>query len=384
MNMNLSWENSESHLLLNPSYSKIEQERFNKILKAAHEWPGHIWLSTSGSSAQKWVGLSKHAILASAQAVNQYLMSSKEDRWVNALPSFHIGGLGIWARSYLSGAKVYDFKQKYSSKWQAEAFYCYIQQVQGTLSALVPTQLYDLISLGWPAPPSLRAIIIGGGSLLPQLYEKAVNLKWPVLTSYGLTECASQVATAGLGSWQQYQFPPLQLLPHIQACEKEDRLCFSGPSLLTTYAYIEDQKVHFFDPKVQGWLLSEDRGIIQGRQVSILGRVDAVIKVGGESVNLAHLEYLLQNLRLQMAIEEELVLIAMPDARLEHCVCLVSSHTNREKIAPLIKQFQKSVLPFERIRKLYYISQFPRSALGKILKSKLMALISVTDVIEFF
>jgi O-succinylbenzoic acid--CoA ligase len=373
--MNLIWENPDSYLLLNPSYSKEEQERFEKILKAAHVLPGHIWLSTSGSSAQKWVGLSKQAVLASAQAVNQHLQSDKEDCWVNALPTFHVGGLGISARAYLSGAKVYDFKQFHPGKWQAEAFHSYLQQMRGTLSALVPTQLYDLVTLGRSPPSSLRALIIGGGALPPSLYERAVALGWPVLPSYGLTECASQVATAPLESWRQNQIPLLQLLSHMQACEREDRLCFAGPSLLSVYAYLDGEVVRFVDPKIEGWLMSEDRGKVQEDQLIILGRADAIIKVGGENVDLARLENLLQSLRLQLALEAEVTLMDMPDARLSCCIHLASSSVNQEQIAPLVEQFQKSVLPFERIRHIHLVPHLPRSSLGKILKNDLRKLL---------
>lgn len=374
--MNLSWDSSESYLLLNPSYPIKEQERFHSILKAAHAWPSHVWLSTSGSSVQKWVGLSKRAILASAQAVNQHLNSHREDCWVNALPVFHVGGLGIWARAYLSGANVYDFKQHSSGKWQAEAFYHYIQQVKGTLTALVPTQLHDLVALGLRAPSSMRALIIGGGALLPCLYEKAVTLGWPVLPSYGLTECASQVATAAIESWRQNRFPALQLLSHMHACEQDGRLCFSGSSLLSTYAYLDNQEeVRFINPKVHGWLISEDRGMIQDGKLSVFGRADAILKVGGENVDLGYLDNHLQALRLQMAVEAEVTLIAVPDDRLGHHILLASDCSNQEIIEPLVKQFQLSVLPFERIRKICLVPQIPRSSLGKILKSELMALV---------
>ncbi len=382
--MNLSWENTESYVLLNPSYSKSEQERFYAILNAAQAWPGHIWLSTSGSSVQKWVGLSKQALLASAQAVNQHLDSCKKDHWVNALPNFHVGGLGIWARAYLSGAQVYDFRQNCSGKWQAEEFYCYLQQVKGTLSALVPAQLHDLVALEKQAPSSLRALLIGGGALLPNLYEKAVALRWPILPSYGLTECASQVATATLHSWQQHQMPALQLLGHLQACEREEGLCFAGASLLSTYAYLHNQEVRFVDPKREGWLISEDRGTIQNRELTILGRADAIFKVGGENVDLARLENHLQALRLQLGIKAEATLIAMPDHRLGHCIHLASNSPTLEEIAPLIRQFQKSVLPFERIRKIYVVSQLPRSSLGKILKNELMAFVTATDGVDVY
>lgn len=367
----MNWESAESHIFINPRYAKEDQERFQEILKASSSWPGHIWLSTSGSSVPKWVGLSKQALLISAGAVNRHLDSHKEDCWIQALPHFHVGGLGIWARVYLSGAKVADYK----SKWRAEEFYHFIQEQKGTLSALVPTQLHDLVLLGKPAPANLRAIIIGGGTLLPHLYEQAVGLGWPILPSYGLTECASQVATAALGSWRSQQQPSLQLLPHFQGCEKEGRLCFAGEALLSAYAYFEGRQVQFVDPKMNGWFMTEDRGTIENGEVSVGGRADSIFKVGGENVDFTRLENHLQTLHLQLALPSEVTLVAMPDRRLGHCVHLASTSANQEDLSLLLQQFQQSVLPFERIRKVYFLKEFPRSSLGKILKPELAMLL---------
>lgn len=373
--MNICWENAESYLFLNPSYSENDQHRFHSVLEAAHAWPAHIWLSTSGSSAQKWVGLSKQALLSSAQAVNQHLESHQADRWVNPLPFFHVGGMGIVARSYLTKAQVFDFREHVSGKWQAESFCQYVEQVRGTLSALVPTQLHDLVLLRKRAPPSLRAVIIGGGALLPELYEKAIALGWPLLPSYGLTECSSQVATAPLESWKYNSPPSLQLLSHIQACEQNGRLCFSGSSLLSTYAYLEDDQVRFRDPKNEGWFMSEDRGIVQKRDLTILGRADAIIKIGGENVDIARLENHLQALCLRMAIEVDVTLVVMPDERLGQSIICVSNSPNQEQIRQLIEDFQHTVLPFERIRKIRLLPRLPRSSLGKILKTDLIELL---------
>ena len=373
MDMNLSWENDESLLLVNPRYAASEQRRFQAILTAAGDWPGHLWLSTSGSSAPKWVGLSKRAVLSSAEAVNRHLQSSKEDCWIHTLPSFHVGGLGILARAYLSGATVCDFRMLHAKKWDPEAFYVFVREHRGTLTSLVPAQLYDLTLLRWRAPASLRAVIIGGGALSPPAYERAIALGWPVLPSYGSTECASQIATATLESWTQQKNPSLQLLPHIRAKEQEGCLAFSGPSLLSVYAYLKgDGEVRFVDPKCEGWWVSEDRGGIRDGEVELWGRTDAVVKVGGESVDLARLERILQSLRVEMGVEAESVLVSLPDPRMGTLIHLVSECPNKVVLEALVDKFQRSVLPFERIRRVVCIEAIPRSSIGKILMSELV------------
>lgn len=374
--MKISWENQASYLLLNSNYSQDDRQRFYRILDLATDWPGHFWLSTSGSSIKKWVGLSKEAMLSSAQAVNQHLSSHSKDRWVNPLPSFHVGGLAIFARAFLTGAQVFDFREFGQGKWKADAFYNYAADVKATLTALVPTQLHDLVLLNKRAPSTLRGVVIGGGELLPDLYDKAMALGWPILPSYGMTECASQIATAPLESCEKGSLPPLKLLSHIRAVEAEGRLAFSGPSLLSVYAFIESEEVTFIDPKQEGWFISEDLGVIKNRCVTMLRRADKMVKIGGENVDLASLENHLQTLRLSMAIEPEVTLIILPDQRLGSLLICASNSLNQEAIAPLVRRYQDTVLPFERIRKISLVPQIPRSCLGKIMKSELISLVS--------
>ncbi len=384
INMKELWKQEGTLLLANPSYSVAEKSRFQRLLESSSDWPNLIWLSTSGSSSAKWVGLSRPALLSSADAVNRHLASSKEDLWVHALPDFHVGGVGIWARAYLTGAEVYDFKQREGGKWKAESFYHYLEECRGTLTALVPTQLHDLIQLQKQAPKDLRAVIIGGGHLPPSLYEQGRARGWPLLPSYGLTECGSQVATASLESLKGSFSPSLELLPHLQVCEKGGCLAFSGPSLFSAYAYLDEEeekeeegeggeRVHYVDPKVEGWFTTEDRGRIEGKQLHLLGRRDELVKVGGESVDLAYLEKHLQELCRQLAWQVEVTLVALPDERLGHAIHLVAANQNQgEDLERLVNAFQATVLPFERIRKIQSVPVLPRSALGKVLKKELV------------
>jgi len=364
--MDFSWDSLDSAVVMNPCYLQHDRERFLTILEHSNALPAHLWLSTSGSTVQKWVGLAKSAILASAKSVNDHLSSDQADIWINALPYFHVGGMGIYARADLSRATVFDFTEGWKRKWDASAFVDFIRLKRGTLTSLVPAQLHDLIKLNRGPPSSLRALIIGGGELQPLLYEKAVELGWPVLPSYGLTECASQVATAGLESWTHGKYPDLQLLNHIQARVQEDRLAFSGSSLLSLYAFVEGKEIRFVDPKVNGWYMSEDRGSIDQRCVTVAGRADSMIKVSGENVDLFRLNKFLQTLAMQMSVETEVVLFAMPDDRLGKCVHMAAECVNENNVSALVDAFNLKVLPFEKIRKTHCIMPLPRSPLGKI------------------
>jgi len=161
--MIIDLEGEESQILVNPKMpSKEQEEAFSHIKQYFTQLPAHVWLATSGSTGSaKWVALSKKALLTSAKAVNAHLQSTAKDCWINPLPYFHVGGLGIYARSYLAKSKMIAYEEK----WNPHTFVLQANANQATLSSLVPTQLYDIVKEGLTAPKSLRAIIIGGGSL---------------------------------------------------------------------------------------------------------------------------------------------------------------------------------------------------------------------------
>jgi len=170
----MDWFSKETEILLNPKMPRSENERALSKLPRGGEFASHVWLATSGSTRElgmaiKFVALSKNALLSSAESVNCHLASISQDVWLNALPYFHVGGLGVLARAFLKKSKVVSFE----GKWDPKAYYNALIESSATLASLVPTQLYDLVSLSLVAPKSLRAVVIGGGRLSQELQEKA-------------------------------------------------------------------------------------------------------------------------------------------------------------------------------------------------------------------
>lgn len=351
----IDWETSKSQVLLNPRLP--DRERIETLLEG--HFSDHLWFMTSGSTGQaKAVALSKNALMTSARAVNAHLQAAKGDRWLKCLPHFHVGGAGILARAYLSGSGVSELP----GKWDPARFLLEARQV--TLTALVPTQIYDLVQLKRKAPPSLRAVIVGGGALAANLYHEARNWGWPLMPSYGLTECASQVATA------EQHSPELILLPHIEAKVSDSgHLMIKSPSLLSAYAYFNHGDVQLDDPKKEGWFTSEDRVHLQEGTLEVLGRSGDFVKIGGESVDLKKLIQLIEEIKGDL----DCALIAWPDERLGHVLHL--AHTASASLEPFLQKYHARVLPFERIRQTRLVPAIPKSPLGKVQKGELLRLL---------
>ena len=334
----IDFESRESHLLVNPAMPADERARL-EALYASVDMDSHVFVATSGSTGSaKLVALSKRAILASAEAVNGRLASNSSDLWCAVLPTFHVGGLGIHARAHLSGAGVVTMP------WDPRAFV----RTNATLASLVPAQVYDLVELGTGPPKQLRAVLVGGGAFDQKLDARARTLGWPVLASYGMSECASTISVRE------------EVLPHLEArADSEGILEFRGASLLTGYVSEEG----LVDPKAGGWLTTEDRGEVDGRTLRVFGRGEEFIKIGGESVDLKRLDRIAAE--AARLCGGDAAVIAVSDGRMGHVIHLAAT---KLAIGPA---FNDRVLPFERARQVHLVAGIPRSALGKLLRAAL-------------
>lgn len=370
--INLSSE--ENVILLNPRFPKADFDKLYSLAETVQNERGlknHVWIATSGSTADsvgatKLVALSKKALMASATAVNKHLQAADQDVWTQVLPHFHVGGLGIEIRAELAGSRV--VKALKDGKWDVHHFYKILIDEGCTLSALVPTQVYDLVANNLKAPKSMRAIVVGGGVFDLPLFEQARKLGWPVLPSYGMTETASQIATASLQSLQSLEYPDIELLSHAEARTSEEGfLEVQALSLFTCYAQNTEEGVRHWDPKISGWFTSEDRGEVHNKALKISGRSKDYVKIGGEGTNVARLRAMLEQTALELNPHWPLhmTLLDMPSERLgaEIHMATTLSPEIAEKIA---NSYGEKVLPYEKIRKIHFVNEIPRTDLGKI------------------
>ena len=205
----IHWTNDENYFFINPREENSFQNQNNDIFE---QFKGHLFLHTSGTKSKKIIALSKKAFLHSAQSVNHHLQVQTEDKWLIALPLFHVGGLSILARSFLSESPCFVMK----GSWSPKNFLCHLKEHHITLTSLVPAQVYDLVLQKIKAPDFLKAIVVGGGTLHKNLYKTARLMNWPLLPSYGMTEASSQIATANINSLKCKNDPPLEVLKHCQ------------------------------------------------------------------------------------------------------------------------------------------------------------------------
>lgn len=371
----IDWEGHESYVVLPPGRSLAWSRGASIRFPDETSFPAHLWLMNSGTTGDvRFVALSKGALLSSAKAVNTHLEVVHSDIWLCALPHFHVGGLSIYARSYLSASRV----ESLPGKWDAHRFVQQAESAQATLTSLVPTQVFDLVQAGLRPPPSLRAVLVGGDRLSVQLYDDGRALGWPILPTYGMSEASSQIATAKLSSLACEEFPALKVLPHVAvACAEDGRISIRGPSLLSGYLTSQG----FVDPCIDGWFATSDVGAIWERLgetfLHCRGRLDDVVKVRGELVSLSGLEEIVAQAVRNTKSRLRSCIVAIPHPRLGHELMLaVESIASNQEIDLLVQELKKIAPRYAQIEAVTVPAPLPLLPSGKIDKISLSTLVA--------
>ncbi|QCS42813.1 class I adenylate-forming enzyme family protein [Natrinema versiforme] len=147
---------------------------------------------TSGTSGEpKAVRLTVGNLVASATASAFRLGVDPNDRWLCCLPMYHMGGLAPVIRSVLYGTTVV-IQREFGPETTAHALAAY----DATGVSLVPTMCKRLLDAGWEPTDALRFVLLGGAPASDDLLERCRDAGVPVHPTYGMTETASQIATA--------------------------------------------------------------------------------------------------------------------------------------------------------------------------------------------
>lgn len=375
------WEGDESLVLSNPALGD-SPEAVLDWLSTRRDLAGHVVFRTSGTEGEaKYVCLSKRALLVSAAGVNRHLEAGGGDRWLRALPLFHVGGFAIHARAFLEGNEVFAIE----GKWDPAAFAKECVEKRITLTALVPAQVHDLVRAGLPAPDTLRVVVAGGGTLPEEQGRGARRLGWPVLQSYGLTEAGSQVATAELSSSKGGEFrnDELPLLDFWEArCDESGVLELRGEALLSAYLQVKDERFVRVDPRVDGgWVSTGDRVTLTGpegsRRLTFERRVGDIVKILGELVSLSGLRSRLEAEAERFGLAGEIALAAVPDARRGMRLVLArTSKARAEETGRVLDGFNGAVAGYERIAETREIREIPGAKSGKIDYGRLNEIVS--------
>jgi O-succinylbenzoic acid--CoA ligase len=239
----------------------------------------HSLILTSGTTSGTRAALLTHGNVAAAVAASRLRIGNgPEDRWLLCLPMFHVGGLSVLWRSAEAGGAVVVHPS-----FDAAAAAAALRRGEVTIASFVPTMLQRVLEAD-PGPyRGVKAVLVGGASVAPDLVERGLDAGLPIVTTYGMTEACSQIATVAPGEERSAVGTVGRPLAGMQVeIAQGGIITVDGPAVSPGY---------FGEPRRRGPLASNDIGSFDdaGRLV-VHGRGDDVILTGGENVHPAEVE----------------------------------------------------------------------------------------------
>ncbi len=148
-------------------------------------------LFTSGTTGeQKGVRLTERNLHSSAVASAFRLGVTPDDCWLCCLPVYHMGGIAPVIRTTLYGTTLVT-QRSFETAETARILTDY--DITGV--SFVPTQLRRLVDADAPLS-ALNTVLVGGAPTPDSLRKQALAADVPIHPTYGMTETASQIATA--------------------------------------------------------------------------------------------------------------------------------------------------------------------------------------------
>lgn len=269
-------------------------------------------LFTSGTTGEpKAVVLTARNLLASAVASAFRLGVLPDDCWYDPLAGYHMGGLAPIVRSGIYGTCVV-----LSGEFDAERALSHLHEYDATGVSLVPTMLKRMLDAG-DLPDSLRFVLTGGAPTPPELVAHCERREVPIHPTYGMTETASQVATAR--PEEAFARPDRAGRPlpftRVRAVDEDDvlppgesgELVVSGPTVMEGYYGDREATERALGPR--GYHTG-DLGVVErDGAIRVIGRIDETIITGGENVSPTEVA---RTLRAHPAVEDCAV-IGLPD-----------------------------------------------------------------------
>ncbi|MFB6157649.1 MAG: AMP-binding protein [Haloferacaceae archaeon] len=338
-----------------------------------HEWrPGATALLpfTSGTTGDpKPVRLTATNLLASAGASALRLGLDPDDRWLVTLSLDHVGGLSPVLRMPLYGTTVV-LRRSFEAGPAADDLTAH----DVTCVSLVPTMLRRMLDARGTLAESLRVVLLGGAPAPEALVERCWDYSVPVYPTYGMTETASQIATATPA--EAFADPgtvgrPLfgtDLTVVDEAGEElppgePGELVVAGPTVSPGYYGMPEATADAF---AADGLRTGDVGVVDERgSVRVLNRVDDRILTGGENVDPGEV---VAALREHPAVADAAV-VGLPDPEWgERVAALVVAEDRRDDVDrdALEAHCRERLAGFKLPRTVGFADDLPRTVSGTV------------------
>ncbi len=325
---------------------------------------------TSGTTgAPKGAMLSHGNALASCEALRLAWRWTAEDRLVLALPLFHVHGLGVG----LHGTLLCGAAAILVPRFEPDAVFDAARTHRATLFFGVPTmyaRLADSERVGELA--NLRLCVSGSAPLPAELHERLeARAGIRVLERYGMTETIMNVSNPYDGERRAgtvgFPLPGVELQLGDGGDAGPGEILLRGPNVFPGYWHQEAATAAAFT--ADGWFRTGDIGARDpDGYLRIVGRSKELIISGGFNVYPREVEDVL---RAHPGVADVAVVGQPSDEWGELVVAVVVPADPPVTEAALLEYAAQELAPYKRPRRVRFVDELPRNALGKVLRHQL-------------
>jgi len=301
----------------------------------------------------------------------------EDDRWLLAVPLFHISGLSILVRSVIYGMAIV-LHEKFDARKMNQS----IMSEGVTIVSVVTTMLSQMIdALGDKKyPSSFRCMLVGGGPVPKKVLEECKDKQIPVYQTYGMTETASQIVTLSseysttkLGSAGKPLFTcQMKIMKDGKECAafEEGEILVKGPNITKGYWKRADATSKVF---TQGWFHTGDHGYIDHEGfLFVLDRRSDLIISGGENVYPAEIE----NVLLSFPKIVDAGVVGKEDDKWGQVPFAFIVTTSEVDVESLINYCKTRLASYKVPKGIKILNELPRNASNKLVRRKLKDLLT--------
>ncbi len=355
--------------------SRGASERFATVPRDANDLAAILY--TSGTTGRSKGAMITHRNLASnALVLHQEWGFGPDDVLVHMLPLFHIHGLFVASHCVLLNGTAMRFHARFDAGRAIDEF------ARATVFMGVPTLYTRLIAeprLTKEACAGMRLFVSGSAPLLAETHAQFESRTGHrILERYGMTETGMLTSNPLHGERRPGTVGKALPGTQVRVVDDDGRACapgaighvqVKGDSVLPGYWRMPEKNQEEFTP--DGFFRTGDLGMLSpDGYLTIVGRSKDLIITGGYNVYPKEIELVLDELP---GVQESAV-VGVPHPDFGEAVTAVivrragsPAPTEKEVIAAIRAKLANFKVP----KRVYFVDELPRNAMGKVQKNVL-------------
>ena len=330
-------------------------------------------LYTSGTTGRsKGAMLSHNNLFSNTKELLKIWKFNENDALLHALPIYHIHGLFVACNlCLLSGATIHFIK-----KFQAEKVIEFLPK--STVMMGVPTfytRLIESKKLNAQITKSIRVFISGSAPLLSETHKEFESITGhKILERYGMTETNMNTSNPYDGERRAgtvgFPLPGIKIRitdpenNHELGSEKIGMIEIKGENVFEGYWKMKEQTKESFTD--DGYFITGDLGKFSSDgYLSIIGRNKDLIISGGLNIYPKEIEVVIDGIN---NVKETAVIGVTHKDFGEAVVAVIVGDIEKVSERSIINVVQTKLAKFKRPKKIIFVKELPRNAMGKVQK----------------